>query len=130
MATEIKKQNTKTANIEEGKQETRSFARVQNVTVPTIPLKDIGKSYFFRIEEEIRIEKTKDMKTQEMKDIHVVKVTNLENDQIGQIVVPAVLYSELMKNFEKLSGRAFEIIKREKKEGKNYHSYEIYVIKY
>jgi hypothetical protein len=104
------------------------FTKKKFVTLPLIKLAD-DTEYFFRFDGAIfkADDNDRPRKESEPKEPpYLAHVLNLETGEMGQIITPAVLKSELEKAYPKDSyvGKAFSL-QRHKVEGKRYSTWDI-----
>jgi len=121
--------NTEVATVEETGEvvvfdPTTQFKVKKHVTLPILQLK-IGVPYYVTVTEPIVVGK----KVEADKDpAHIMTVTNLAaGAQPCQIVLNAVLLSTFEDEYPDAGyvDKTFEIIKGEKKTGKNYHPFSL-----
>lgn len=103
------------------------FKRKKAVTLNTKKV-GINETIFIKFESEISTKEKQNVKEGEAKEIDVATILDLDTGELMNLVIPAVLKSELQNSYSKVTGLAFEITKHGKKEGKRYNSYTIYEI--
>lgn len=111
------------------------FTRKKSISLPILKF-ETGSTLFVKILEiktkpdiEKKTGKPKiDPQTGEIKNISVAKVIELESMEEYELVLGAVLVSQLEENYEKeaINGKSFEITKIDKKPGKGYYTFQIY----
>jgi hypothetical protein len=126
------KTNEKDAPAQTAKtEETKQYKRTASVITPTLKLEQ-DKSYFVRATGKMFIGKT--IKTSDGKPpkepATILPVCEIESGQLCEIVCNTVLKANLDEKYPGGSyvGKSFEIIKRAKREGKQYNAFEIYEI--
>ena len=101
---------------------------VKAVTRPTLSL-EVGKPVYVQITKPLYVGKEikGSEKKADTKPADIADVINLETGKEQQLVIGAVVKSNLEESYEKNAyvGKSFMITKLEKKEGKRYFNYEI-----
>lgn len=110
-----------------------NFTRKKSIIVPVLKM-TADTPIFVKFIDMVEKDKT-DIKTGEVemdngkpKKICIATVVNLEDGLEYHLVLGTILYSTLSSSYNDVSGRCFEIIKKQKRAGKDYNDYELYEI--
>lgn len=105
------------------------FKRARRLTLPNFKLIE-NTPLRVRFESVMVVGKRIDGDEADRKPATIANVTNLDTGELGQIVCPRLLVSELNETFpqDTYVGKSFEIVKGEKKKGKNntYNTMDIF----
>lgn len=129
----MSKNESKAEKIKENPAQGFQFEVVKRVTLPTFKL-EVDIPLFCEITDPIFLSEAKagkDGKKEDRQPAHVANVMNLTNGEFGQIVMGVVLAENIKEKYpdDSYVGKSFSIVKKTKREGKNYHGYEITEIK-
>ena len=121
--------NTKTkVTITDPKQEPEfEFKVIKKVTLPVLKI-SINKEYFVKIDDKIfQGKKLENDKKDNKEPAYLVNVTDLKSGEQGQIVLNKVLKETLLEEYPEDSyvGLCFQIIKKPKDTGKDYHTFSL-----
>jgi hypothetical protein len=120
-------------------QNVMQFEIVKRVTVPFLRIDDAGTPSYLKFDTAIlpdtttfseRVRASKNDATSKQEPIHIATVTNVQTGEVLRLVAHQVLESTLDDAYPDKSyvGRIFEI-KKSKREGKRYFSFDIQEIK-
>jgi hypothetical protein len=104
--------------------------RLKQVTFPTfkiLPEVPIYLSFLSEIRDGTAQKKVDPDTGKPMKAARIAIVRRLETNELGQIVVPAVLESVLQENYpgDSYQSKGFEIVKHAAKDGKRYNTFDV-----
>lgn len=121
--------NTKSkAKVASNNEETElQFKVVRKVTLPVLKI-SINKPYFVKIDDKIFQGKKLDNDKKDNKEpAFLVNVTDLKSGEQGQIVLNKVLKETLLEEYpdESYVGLCFQIVKKPKDMGKDYHTFSL-----
>jgi len=103
------------------------FKQVKAVTLPALVLQ-LNEPRILQFDAAIRQSTiTADPKKQREKPADIAPVTDLETGEQFTLLVPSIVKSELSEKYPKDTyvGKAFRIVKLEKRKGKRYHDMNI-----
>ena len=103
------------------------FKVVRKVTLPVLKI-SINKPYYVKIDDKIFQGKKLDNDKKDNKEpAFLVNVTDLKSGEQGQIVLNKVLKETLLEEYpdDSYVGLCFQIVKKPKDTGKDYHTFSL-----